>query len=132
MCFDDSMPDEKYRLLNPCDPDENFAEKWNDNELLVRTFYDWHASLEQTLRYGLMNFPSRERFRGELAKAFGTSAGRACDEYFAEIRTGGEYPGLSEAAARQAQIAGHSAALIGLGRTEPMRAAEPDPLDRLG
>ena len=130
-CFDAPTASEQYRLLNPEDPDENFAEKWNDNPALPRTFFDWHTNLKQTLRYGLVDFPSRERFRSELAEVFGISAGRACDEYFAEVKNG-VYPGLSVAAAQQARVASHSAALIGLGRSEPIRASEPKPLDRLG
>lgn len=130
-CFDPPQQGEQYRLENPEDTDENFAEKWNDNPELPRTFFDWHQNLERSLHYGYIDFPSRERFRSELTEAFGTSSGHACDEYFAVIKNV-HYPGLSPAAAEQARIAGQSAALIGLGRTEPTRAAQPKPLDRLG
>lgn len=130
-CFDSPTAAERYRLLNPKDPNENFAEKWNRDPELPRTFSAWHANLLEVLRYGLIDFPSRERFRAELMEAFGTSAGRTCDEYFAEIGNG-VYPGLAPAAARRARVAGKSAALVGLGRTEPTRASEPEPLDRLG
>jgi len=129
--FDSPSAAERYRLLNPRDGGENFAEKWNEDPARPATFYDWHEALQQTLRYGYLNFPSKERFRRELADAFGTSAGRACDDYFASIGDG-TYPGLSPAAANAARVAGTSAALIGLGRQEPTRAAEPEPLDRLG
>jgi len=130
-CFDASTENEPYRLLNPRDPDENFAEKWNSNPALHSTFTAWQKDLTQTLRYGLINFPSRERFRTELSEIFGTSVGTACDDFFATIADG-VYPGLSAAAAQQARVAGRSAALIGLGRSEPVRPAEPEPLDRLG
>ena len=130
-CFDSPTASEPHRLLNPADYSENFSEKWNENPEFVRTFSIWHSHLQRVLRYGLFNFPSRERFRSELAEAFGMSAGRVCEEFFAEI-TNGVYPGLSVAAARKAGVAGRSAALIGLGRSEPTRAAQPKPLDRLG
>jgi len=130
-CFDDPTPAEPYRLLNPRDRGENFAEKWNTNPALVDTFHAWHQALVQTLRYGFIRFPSKERFRRELTNAFGKSAGRACDDYFAEIKSG-VYPGLSATAAAHARGAGQSAAIIGLGRHEPGQAARPKPLDRLG
>ena len=130
-CFDAPLQGEQYRLQNPKDPEENFAEKWNDDPVLPRTFFAWQSDLVRTLRYGVVEFPSKARFRTELTESFGTSAGRACDDYFAEIRDG-VYPGLSAAAAQSARVAGQSAALIGLGSAEPTRAAEPRPLDRLG
>ena len=130
-CFDAPLSGEQYRLLNPEDPDENFAEKWNNDPALPRTFFAWHKDLVQTLRYGLIEFPSKARFRAELTESFGTSAGSACDDYFSQIKNG-VYPGLSAAAAQSARVAGQSAALIGLGNTEPTRAAQPKPLDRLG
>lgn len=130
-CFDAPWQGEQYRLQNPKDPEENFAEKWNKDPALPRTFFAWQNDLVRTLRYGLIEFPSKARFRTELTESFGTSAGKACDEYFAEIRDG-VYPGLSAGAARSARVAGQSAALIGLGSAEPTRAAEPKPLDRLG
>ena len=129
--FDTPSAGERYRLLNPRDAGENFAEKWNKDPTRPKSFFAWHQSLQQTLRYGYLNFPSKERFRRELADVFGTSAGRACDDYFASIGAG-TYPGLSLPAANAARVAGTSAALIGLGRQEPTRAAEPEPLDRLG
>lgn len=129
--FNTPSATERYRLLNPRDPGENFAEKWNADPARPATFYAWHEALQESLRYGYLNFPSKERFRRELAESFGTSAGRACDDYMASI-VGGTYPGLSPAAANAARVAGKSAALIGLGRQEPTRAAEPEPLDRLG
>jgi Second Messenger Oligonucleotide or Dinucleotide Synthetase domain len=130
-CFDAGLPGEQYRLENPADKTENFAEKWNTNPDLPRVFSAWQLQLERTLRYGYINFPSRERFRDALTGVFGKSAGVACDEVFASIRSG-IYPGLSEAAAMQARIAGQSAALIGLGRSEPTVASKPKPLNRLG
>jgi hypothetical protein len=130
-CFDSPYANERFRLLNPEDQEENFAERWNGNPQLAGTFFDWHSDLEQALRYGFVDFPSRERFRSELMEVFGTSAGRACDEYFTEIKNG-VYPGLSAAAAQKARVAGQSAALLGLGRSEPARASEPKKLDRLG
>lgn len=129
-CFDAPLDGEQYRLQNPEDPEENFAEKWNEDPALPRTFYAWQNELVRTLRYGLIEFPSKVRFRAELMESFGTSAGRACDDFFAEVRD--VYPGLSAAAAQMARVAGKSAALIGLGSSEPTRAAEPRPLDRLG
>ena len=130
-CFDASLSGERYRLQNPKDPDENFAEKWNKDPTLPHAFFAWQNDLVQTFRYGLIEFPSKARFRVELTESFGFSAGRACDDYFAEIRDG-VYPGLSAAAAQSARVAGRSAALIGLGSTEPIREAKPKPLDRLG
>jgi hypothetical protein len=130
-CFDAPRQGGQYRLQNPMDPEENFAEKWNEDPSLPRTFSAWQRELVSTLRYGLMNFPSKARFRAELTEAFGTSAGSACDDNFSEIRNG-IYPGLSPAAAQNARVAGRSAALIGLGSAEPTRAAKPEPLDRLG
>jgi hypothetical protein len=130
-CFDQNRPGEQYRLENPCDTSENFAEKWNRDSNLPRAFFAWQNQLERTLRYGYINFPSLERFRNELIEVFGTSAGTACDEYFTRVHIGA-YPGLSDAAASKARIAGRSAALIGLGRSEPTSASKPKPLDRLG
>ena len=130
-CFSPPQFGETYRVENPRDPSENFAEKWNDNELLPRTFFAWLNELKQALRFGYVQFPSRERFRSELVEAFGTSGGRACDEYYSEIKNG-VYPGLSKAAATQARLAGSSAAVIRLGSAEPTAPARPKPLKRLG
>jgi len=130
-CFDDVRPGEKYRVSNPADKSENFAEKWNSNPSLPRAFFAWQQQLERTLLYGYMNFPSRERFRNELSEVFGTSAGVACDDYFDQIR-GGEYPGLSAAAANRARVASRSAALVGLGQNEPTSESKPKSLNRLG
>lgn len=129
-CFDEPRDGEQYRLQNPKNPEENFAEKWNKDPALSSTFFAWQSDLVRTLRYGLVEFPSKARFRAELTESFGTSAGRACDDYFSEVRN--VYPGLSAAAAQIARVAGQSAAIIGLGSTEPTRAAAPRPLDRLG
>lgn len=129
--FDTPSTTEQHRLLNPRDASENFAEKWNKDKSRPYAFEKWHESLQQTLRYGYLNFPSKERFRRELTETFGTSAGLACDEYLASIGKG-TYPGLSPAAANSASISGRSSALIGLGRQEPTRAAEPESLNRLG
>ncbi|MFK7974511.1 MAG: nucleotidyltransferase [Halioglobus sp.] len=130
-CFDESRSGEQYRVLNPADKSENFAEKWNSNPSLPTAFFAWRQQMERTLHYGYLNFPSRERFRNELAEVFGTSAGVACDDYFDQIRSG-EYPGLSAAAANMARIAGRSAALVGLSRNEPTSESKPKSLNRLG
>lgn len=130
-CFSTPRSGEKYRVENPQDPSENFAEKWNDNEQLAATFFSWLRELQQALRYGYIQFPTRERFRSELVAAFGTSSGAVADEFFAEI-TNDVYPGLSEAAANRARLAGKSAAIVGLGSEEPTQPARPKPLKRLG
>jgi hypothetical protein len=121
----------EYRVENPRDPSENFAEKWNENELLARTFFDWRRDLAVALRYGYINFPSRDRFRTELVEKFGVTAGPACDEHLSR-NAGGTFAGLSSAASTRASQANASAAALGLGRSEPTAPAKPKPLKRLG
>lgn len=121
----------EYRVENPSDPSENFAEKWNDNELLARTFFDWRRELTVVLRYGFIDFPSRNRFRTELVAAFGDAAGPASDEHHSSASSGA-IAGLSGAATTRVRRANATAAAVGLSRTEPTAPARPKPLKRLG
>lgn len=130
-CFDEPLGTESYRLVNPADPQENFAEKWNDDADLMHTFFDWHKHMERSLRFGLVEFPTRARFRNEIEETFGVTAGKACDEYFSRISSHASL-GLSKAATRTSENAQQTAAVLGLGDKEPSRAARPKPLDRLG
>lgn len=130
-CFDNPQPGELYRLENPKDESENFVEKWGEDPTLRQTFHLWLDHFKETLRYGMMNFPTQERFRDELIEVFGKSAGKACNDCF-EKNNHGVYPGLSVLAEEKARAAKRSAGVFGLASTEPSVAARPKPLNRLG
>ena len=63
-----------YYVLNPCDKNENFAEKWNRPKEGVeykKAFYDWHQSANADFRLGLAEFDSNSAFKLELMAKFG-------------------------------------------------------------
>ncbi len=43
--IDSLKEDGKYQILNPVNSDENFADKWNENEDLPKAFNDWICQL---------------------------------------------------------------------------------------
>lgn len=62
-----------YRVLNPRDHGENFAEKWNreDGEMYAKAFVEWHAFARNDLNIGFKDFGSADSFEGAMQKIFG-------------------------------------------------------------
>lgn len=129
--FDAPRQGQRHWLENPCDADENFAEKWNRDAAYKTTFDIWYNQFQQALQLGFVNCRREDRFRKELVSAFGHASGIACDDFFEHVRDQA-HPGLSADAANRARLAGRSAGLMGLGSKEPAQAAKPESVGRLG
>lgn len=70
-CFDMSTATERYRLLNPKNTEENFAEKWNTDPALQPAFSRWINQVELDLIMGWVKFDSRVEFVEQFDRAFG-------------------------------------------------------------
>jgi hypothetical protein len=65
-----------WRVLNPVDEGENFAEKWNRPETGQRyreAFAQWHRAAQASFRLGLEEMSSLESFKEAVSASFGTS-----------------------------------------------------------
>lgn len=86
MAVDHSLRDAtgRYFVPNPTNPNENFAEKWNENDNLPKAFFSWLRKLQADLREGIEHRES-SRLRESLSRGFGS---RPVEEAFAleEVR----------------------------------------------
>lgn len=64
-----------YQVLNPKNPDENFAEKWNrpngEGDVYAAAFYAWHAAAKADIRLGLKDLGSADAFETRMNERFG-------------------------------------------------------------
>lgn len=64
-----------YEVLNPKNPNENFAEKWNrpngEGDAYAAAFYAWHATAKVNMRMGLQDLGSADAFEAQMNERFG-------------------------------------------------------------
>ncbi|WP_337261600.1 MULTISPECIES: nucleotidyltransferase domain-containing protein [unclassified Serratia (in: enterobacteria)] len=66
----------EYKVCNPADKGENFAEKWNrpnEGRHYQEAFMDWHMSACSAISLGLEDYPSTESFSEAVRDNFGIS-----------------------------------------------------------
>jgi len=62
----------EYRVENPVDPRENFADKWNKNPLKAKAFYGWLDMAKSDLKY-LFSLEGRDKVALQGRDIFGES-----------------------------------------------------------
>lgn len=62
----------KWEIQNPANPDDNLANKWNDNPAIPKTFFGWVKICRKDLINSL-NLPDTQ-FRSHMDSAFGATA----------------------------------------------------------
>lgn len=76
----------KYRIENPVDPRENFADKWNENPLKAEAFYNWLKTAKADLKY-LLSSNGWDDLTKRGGEIFGELAmRRVMNEYGDEMR----------------------------------------------
>lgn len=121
-----------YEVLNPRDPEENFAEKWNrageEGAAYVTAFQDWHVSAMRDVALGLHDFGSESKFREAVTESFDLPDSLV-REVLREIPSNwtlpGRKPGLTRNALSLASLSGTHAA--GSGSQSSVKTT-----DRLG
>jgi len=61
----------KYEIVNPSNPRENFAEKWNEDTKRADAFFDWIKKSKQDIILNPMNFTNQVEIANELKKSLG-------------------------------------------------------------
>lgn len=63
--------DNKYWIYNPSNPNENFAEKWNEDIKKANAFFEWIKKSNQDIILNPMNFANQVEIANELKKSLG-------------------------------------------------------------
>ncbi|MCF3490792.1 nucleotidyltransferase [Stenotrophomonas maltophilia] len=119
-----------WLVLNPVEPSENFAEKWNRPEGANgrRTFDKWHAQATNAFSLGLREHASMESFREEVSSAFGVGRNFVKDAVN-EIPATFDLPGASVGTTRSKQLLEAFSGAAVAGRESQ---ANIQPIKRLG
>jgi len=130
-CFDPALAGEHYRVLNPRNNAENFAEKWNADPALPTAFDGWRSQLLLDLRLGLVQFDSRVDFVEHLDHAFGPNLKALAEESVQKALQGQVLLGLSQGAAERLH---NSAVTRVFGVTQDVRSQPQrvEKIERLG
>lgn len=131
-----AMPDhiEGYRgnwkVPNPADPEENFAEKWNrpGGEKCRKAFDEWHTQSVSAFNLGLQEQASMESFREEVSGAFGVGKTFVKDAVD-ELPANWNLPGRAKGVTRSSQLL---AAFSGAAVAGQESQADVQPVKRLG
>jgi hypothetical protein len=123
---------EKCFVLNPQDPGENFAEKWNrpgDEGLSYRrAFQEWHSAALRDIRMGLEDFGSTVAFSEAMSARFGVKK-LVVEETIGGLPGNWDLPGRATGmTANKARLS----ALVGGGASTDDCQADIKPVDRLG
>lgn len=115
--FIEINPRSGYQVLNPTNPGENFAEKWNrpgEEGVSYRTaFDDWHVQAVADLKLGLMDLGSDGALRDRLTERFAITGSMVRDvilDFPGNWTMPGRARGYTRAAASLAALAGSHAA----------------------
>lgn len=120
-----------YEVLNPKNPQENFAEKWNrpngEGDAYVAAFYAWHEAAKADIRLGLQDLGSAEAVETQMNERFGVQ--RALIKRVVESLPGtlpGRAPGTTRRSLTLAKLLGAGAA------TTAVSSASAQSVGRLG
>lgn len=119
-----------YRICNPEDDGENFAEKWNrplEGQHYYQAFRDWHSNACEAVAVGLASYSSAE-FEKAVKENFGISSS-FISTINNEIPPNWTMPGRPEGTTRNAASLG---ALIGGTTSSSKSQASIKPVERLG
>lgn len=84
----------QFRIENPVDPRENFADKWNENPLKAKAFYSWLKTAKDDLK-DLLSLNGWDELTKRGGEIFGELAvRRLMNEYGDEMRDTRENTGL--------------------------------------
>ncbi|ROO24402.1 nucleotidyltransferase domain-containing protein [Salinisphaera japonica] len=130
-CFDQPRQGEQYRVENPVSRDENFAERWNDDQMLVLAFRSWHGQISRDIRLGLLGFDSKGEFAEQFDRAFGHRS-KSLAESFCDESIIADYDplGLSLHATDRQRNSDAIQKTFGIGASKKSQSTEP--LERLG
>jgi hypothetical protein len=65
---------EPYRVMNETVDDENFADKWNKNTDLARSFFSWHARAVQAFE-AIARLEGQDQIAKRTSTEFGAGVG---------------------------------------------------------
>ena len=102
----------KYEILNPVNPKENFADKWNEDPKRAKHFLAWALALQRDLSEWTAPMPGIYKLSESMSPRFGTDVVKKAFEDY----------GGSVAATRQAGALGMA---IGTGKLVSMPSATP-------
>ncbi|MBP2840534.1 nucleotidyltransferase [Pseudomonas sp. PNP] len=120
----------QYQVLNPKDPGENFAEKWNrpdEGAKYRQAFYNWHASATVSIMLGLRTHESEEAFARAMNSSFGIGK-KLINEANRELPKNWTLPGRKEGITQNSVAL---AALTGIAISSKPQASV-KPVERLG
>ncbi|MFJ5361221.1 nucleotidyltransferase [Pectobacterium sp. CHL-2024] len=111
--------DNEYKVLNPCDEGENFAEKWNrvngEGEKYRAAFYEWHADVITDIALGLSDWGTQQRFEQEVSDKFGVPQSMI-SEITKDFGTSWTLPGRKSGETLNKAVLGAFGMLSGLGQ----------------
>lgn len=108
-----------YKVLNPKNPGENFAEKWNraggEGDAYAAAFFAWHDTAKADMRLGLQDLGSAEVFETRMNSRFGVP--RTVIKGLLETLPGtlpGRAPGTTQRSLTLAKLLGAGASTAGV------------------
>lgn len=127
-----------YRVCNPEDPNENFAEKWNrpdgEGDRYRNAFFAWHAQASQDVRIGFRDLRRADGLEEAMFERFGlprTRTQAAIAELPGNVTLPGRAAGTTHNRIRMAILAGSGVA--GTASAETVgRLGETHSVGRLG
>jgi len=129
----------EFRVCNPKNPDENFAEKWNrpngEGEAYRRAFFEWHAAAMQDVRMGFHDYRNAEGLETAMFERFGvpkTSVREAIDTLAGDATLPGRAAGMTRNVLRMTVLAGVGSAATAASAQTVGRLGETRPVGRLG
>ena len=128
-----------FRVCNPENPGENFAEKWNrpdgEGDAYRRGFEEWHSSAMQDVRMGFRDYRNAEGLETAMFERFGvpkTSIRESIDTLASDATLPGRAAGVTRNVIRLAVLAGVSGASSSAAAQTVGRLGETQPVGRLG
>lgn len=123
---------EECLVVNPQDPGENFAEKWNrpgdEGQSYRKAFQEWHSAALRDIRIGLEDFGSTVAFSEAMSARFGVKK-LVVEETIGGLPGNWNLPGLATGmTANKARLS----ALVGGSAASDDSQADIKPVDRLG
>ena len=68
-----SRPDGKWYISNPANPEDNLADKWNQNERIPAHFFRWVKAVKDDLIESLQQ-DDDQRFRASIENGLGNTS----------------------------------------------------------
>lgn len=119
-----------WKVNNPADGEENFAEKWNrsDGQKYHDAFFSWHEHALRSFQIGLHEQVSMEHYHEEVSRAFGVERS-FLDDVTGRMPNNWDLPGRADGITRSSLAL---SALSGRSVAGNGKQSDLDPVDRLG